>query len=295
MPGIKLINEISHGTTENFPLYVKQIEKQVDTDLHKHDFIELVLILSGHGDHELGETSQSVRTGDVFVIPRNCCHRYKNSSHDLSVINILFIPEFLSLPLLDVTLLPGYEALYLGKNECSDDPYPFFHVEDEDFSFLRRLAIELNFESETRSSGYRFNMLGIFMILLGRLARICSQIYGSNKKNYRPTADVISYLNRHFKKKINIVKLCSIAGMSKASLMRNFARTTGTTPLQYQMRLRITEAIILVRSTDKRLSEIAFETGFSDSHYFGRQFKQITGYSPGEYRKTIFSDYCGVM
>ena len=73
--------------------------------------------------------------------------------------------------------------------------------------------------------------------------------------------------------------------MSKAALMQNFVRASGTTPLQYQLRLRIAEAVILLRSTDKTLGEIAVETGFSDTNYFGRQFKRITGSSPGEYRK----------
>ena len=93
-----------------------------------------------------------------------------------------------------------------------------------------------------------------------------------------------------YDKKISIAKLCSIAGMSKAALMQNFHKATGTTPLQYQLQLKIAEAVILLRSTSKSISEIAMETGFSDTNYFGRQFKRITGSSPGAYRKLFYGN-----
>ena len=81
--------------------------------------------------------------------------------------------------------------------------------------------------------------------------------------------------------------------MSKATLMRNFYRATGTTPLQYQMRLRIAEAAMLLRDTEKTLTDIAFEVGFCDSNYFGRQFKRFAASAPGEYRKKYQNGIAG--
>ena len=121
--------------------------------------------------------------------------------------------------------------------------------------------------------------------LQGRLLKHFSADAAQKENYYLSTADAVSYLNSHYEQKVSIAKLCAIAGMSKAALMQNFARSTGTTPLQYQLNLRIAEAVILLRSTNNSISEIAMETGFSDTNYFGRQFKRITGSSPGEYRK----------
>jgi len=59
-----------------------------------------------------------------------------------------------------------------------------------------------------------------------------------------------------------------------------FARAVGTTPLQYQLQLRVSEAVQLLTMTGKTPGEIAFELGFSDGNYFPRQFKKITGTSP---------------
>ena len=288
----KLLRNISKDEMVNFSLGVRMVPEQKNTPVHMHDFIELVLVLSGSGFHEIGDTLTQIRAGDVFVIPRKSIHGYQNCSDDLSLINILFIPESIPLPLLDITLLPGYEALYLCK-VSEQEQYPFFHLQENDFSFIRDLTLELYHENESRKPGYQFNMLGLFISLIGRLIRIYSCGHTSSKKVYINTAEVISYLNRNFKKNIEIAKLCTIAGMSKATLMRNFYRATGTTPLQYQMRLRIAEAAMLLRDTEKTLTDIAFEVGFCDSNYFGRQFKRFAASAPGEYRKKYQNGIAG--
>ena len=280
----QLLQDFTDSVDELFSLFVRWMNPQGKTPTHKHDFIELVIVFSGSGDHEYGGQVIKVQKGDIFVIPRGKYHRYGTCSPDFAVMNILYIPESISMPLLDFTYLPGYEALYLGKVP-DDGTCPLFHPEEKDMEQIRELALGLQHESENRTPGYLFNMMGLFMSLLGHLARIYPGGHHSAKKLYLNTAGVITYLNRNYRKTVSIARLCSIAGMSKASLMRNFARATGTTPLQYQMRLRIADAVMMLRSTEKCLADIAYETGFSDSNYFGRQFKRVTGRTPGAYRK----------
>ncbi len=284
MSNIKLMSVMSNGTAEKFPLYVMRIDPQIATVMHKHDFLELVIIFSGSGVHKIAGTSRNIGEGDIFMIPRDIYHQYQNCSPDLTLLNILFVPELIPLPLLDISRLPGYEALYCGR-VGRDEPCVFFHVEDAEYEFIRRLAVELDHENELRAPGYLFNMLGLFIAILGKLVRIYSDAQVSTKKFNMNTDGVIAYLNRHFKEKINTTRLCSLAGRSKASLMRNFVRETGISPLQYQMQLRIAEAATLLRTTEKNLAEIAYEVGFTDSNYFGRQFKRIIGDSPGKFRE----------
>ena len=64
---IKLMSRVSKGTAEKFPLYVKRIDPQKVTVMHKHDFIELIIVFSGSGVHKIGGTSQNIGEGDIFV------------------------------------------------------------------------------------------------------------------------------------------------------------------------------------------------------------------------------------
>ena len=73
--------------------------------------------------------------------------------------------------------------------------------------------------------------------------------------------------------------------MSPRSFLRVFRSATGTSPLAWMLGQRINRACMLLRQTDKPVTEIAFDVGFNDSNYFTRQFRKATGFSPREYRK----------
>lgn len=73
--------------------------------------------------------------------------------------------------------------------------------------------------------------------------------------------------------------------MSGSRFSTVFAQETGQTFTEYLTGLRITKAKELLRTSDLRSSQIAFETGYNDAHYFSYLFKKNTGMTPSEYRK----------
>ena len=74
-------------------------------------------------------------------------------------------------------------------------------------------------------------------------------------------------------------------GMSQSHFSTVFAQEPGITFTQYLTGLRIGKARELLAATDKRSSEIAFEVGYNDAHYFSYLFKKNTGLTPSEYRR----------
>ena len=283
----KKIQRISKGTVGKFPLHVYWEQHQKVTPFHNHDFMELVLICAGNGIHVLGQSRTPIRQGDVFVVSRRQAHAYEECSEDLQIVNFLFIPEQLPLPMLDAALMPGFKDLYLSDGDTPDS-YPLFHLEENDFSIVRKLAEDLYCEIQEQKSGYLFNKLVIFANILGKLARIYSRGWKQNKNFRLKLSELIQYLNVHYKENISIKTLCSLSKMTPKTMRRNFIRMTGFPPVQYQIQLRISEACNLLRTTNKSISEIAYEVGFSDASYFGRQFKRITGKSSGDYRREYF-------
>ena len=123
-----------------------------------------------------------------------------------------------------------------------------------------------------------------FMHIIGLLARCYG---GSPSPDHRATlriGEALSHLERHIHEDVNLDELASIAHMSRRSFLRVFQSATGTSPLAWRLNQRVQRACHLLRNTDKRITEIAFDVGFNDSNYFTRQFRQITGQSPREYR-----------
>ena len=74
-------------------------------------------------------------------------------------------------------------------------------------------------------------------------------------------------------------------GYSADYLGRVFSRTVGISFSEYLANARVNKAKFLLSSTSLSLEGVAEALGYYDTCYFTRQFKRITGISPGKYRK----------
>ena len=75
--------------------------------------------------------------------------------------------------------------------------------------------------------------------------------------------------------------------MSVSWFIRNFKEYTGTTPTQYILSLRISNAQSLLESTSYNVTEIANIVGYDNPLYFSRLFKKQCGVSPSEFRRQL--------
>ena len=73
-------------------------------------------------------------------------------------------------------------------------------------------------------------------------------------------------------------------GMSRVQLYRKTKALTGLSPVELLRKSRVEKARRLLETTDKSISEIAYDTGFSAPSYFAKCFKDEYGKSPGEWR-----------
>lgn len=84
---------------------------------------------------------------------------------------------------------------------------------------------------------------------------------------------------------LQISDICEHFMVSKATLLDKCKKSIGKTPIEYLRELRFQQAAGLILSSDMALSQIAYMTGFNDSHYFSNSFKARFGVTPSEYRK----------
>jgi AraC-like DNA-binding protein len=83
---------------------------------------------------------------------------------------------------------------------------------------------------------------------------------------------------------ITVAECADFCNMSKAHFARTFKRTTGQSPVQFMLGIRIDRAKELLDFTDKSIADIAEASGFPDQNYFTRTFKKVTGMTPTRYR-----------
>ena len=97
---------------------------------------------------------------------------------------------------------------------------------------------------------------------------------------------VQDYIEQHIGQAMSIEDLANAAGFSKYHFSRIFQSMLHESPAQYVNRIRMEYALfLLAHRTDKNMTDIAFELGFTDSAVFSRAFKNFYGVSPREYRQ----------
>lgn len=92
-------------------------------------------------------------------------------------------------------------------------------------------------------------------------------------------------MDRAYAEPLDIPKLASIAYVSEAHFIRTFSATFGETPHRYLQRRRVERAMFLLRRTEKSVTDVCMEVGFSSLGTFSRTFSDIVGVSPTTYRQ----------
>lgn len=97
----------------------------------------------------------------------------------------------------------------------------------------------------------------------------------------------VRYFHEHYHKSISIEEYAAAHHMSVSWFIRNFKAYTGSTPAQYILSLRISNAQTLLDSTNYNVTEIAAIVGYDNPLYFSRLFKKQSGMSPSEFRNQL--------
>ncbi|MCK4983576.1 MAG: helix-turn-helix domain-containing protein [Victivallaceae bacterium] len=267
------------------PIWVEHVPVGTHPEryFHDHEFSEIVLILKGQALHLVDNMSCAIKAADVLVIHSGYRHSF-DKTDDLELINIIYDHKQLSIPLLDACMLPLFNFLFPHKPiENSNIAKPIISLKKKEMEDIYLLIKHLDEELKSIHTGNLFYSLTLFMEIIILMAR-----HGSSAAyTYQPQillGDATKFMNDNFQRNISIKELCKVAKMSERNFFRNFKNFVGCSPLDYLRKIRIQRASEILLSTDKSISEIAHECGFSDSNYFCRTFKKEMFTSPRQFR-----------
>jgi AraC family transcriptional regulator len=106
-----------------------------------------------------------------------------------------------------------------------------------------------------------------------------------------PTAvklkQIQSYIADNLASKLSIAKMSEVVGVSASHLQALFRNATGLSIHQYVLRMRVEQALLLLRDRKLSLSEVALATGFAHQSHLARHMRRILGSSPKSLRKSI--------
>ena len=98
-------------------------------------------------------------------------------------------------------------------------------------------------------------------------------------------SDAKLYMSQHFTEPgLMLQDVAKAVGMSNSRFSTVFSQQSGQTFTEYLIYLRMNKAKEMLKFTDMRSSQIAYEVGYNDAHYFSYIFKKNVGMTPSEYR-----------
>jgi AraC-like DNA-binding protein len=91
-------------------------------------------------------------------------------------------------------------------------------------------------------------------------------------------------MDRAYAEPLNVRTVAAVAHVSPAHFIRSFRAVFGETPHRYLQRRRVERSMFLLRDTNRSVTDVCFDVGFTSLGTFSRTFRDIVGETPSGYR-----------
>jgi len=271
------------------PIVVHRITRHADSQMHSHDFMEIVFIDQGTALHRSVGGEKTLSRGDVIIMRPGSWHAYIDCQA-LCLYNLLFRMDVLHReltwtladPALSYVLVSGpLGAPNRGVLSLRLKPEVVSTCE-EHLEALSRLPAQGGMGSE------RAHRVGLLLLILGDLVAggdVRPGPPGTGEGVHPAVALGMDLLQHQVNRRWALDELATQVGAERSYLIRLFKAGTGLPPMAYLARCRAERAAALLLRTDQQVSEIARRVGWPDPVYFARRFKAHFGISATAYKK----------
>lgn len=260
--------------------------------LHNHNHFEIIFIHRGEGVHWVNEHRFAYRAGDVFLLGPEDYHRFEiNTPTEFCYIRfteLFFRGDAPGEP--DKEWRQTVEYLF-------HTPYQAAGSVVKDAGEKKRLdhllAVLLD-EYNNRGGQFAEHILGhVLQSIISILARnISAQSFGPAADGHQRShilEEILVYVRRHIyhPEKLRMEHLAAQFNYSAGYLSIFFKRQTGESLQQYILRYKLKLVETRLRYSDRSISEVAYEFGFTDESHLSKLFKKYNGLTPRSFRQSV--------
>ncbi|TYQ18184.1 UNVERIFIED_CONTAM: Transcriptional regulator containing an amidase domain and an AraC-type DNA-binding HTH domain [Acetivibrio alkalicellulosi] len=242
---------------------------------YQHLNYEFIITKSVVKDFVLDGKKISIEPDMVFAINSMQMHGTEHLLSNVSFISIQFEKEFLH----DLALgIYGIKEIMF-----SNQPIPLYKE-------LTELINTYVKEYEQKKEGYFYilNNLSVHIaVSIFRKIGIINHTNDLKKEKTEKIQQIIEYFKKNYEKNISLEKISDISNMSKFDVIRKFKESTGMTPHDYLLNIRIMKALEYLNNPTNKIIDVALLSGFENHSHFSKIFKKKSGLTPSEYRKKV--------
>ena len=285
-----LVTSLSHPHFKKFPFLVdKLVDKRISSS-HWHNYMQIWYTVSGEYSHTINGVRKRQPAGSVALVFPFSVHSIDSSHSDLSETRVFSISVY------DVKLLEK-SASYstLSFSSASFDKHllaPFITLSGRDKELCDELFEQMDKEYSKKLDMNSKKLTDKILSVLDLCAKSLNTSIMPNQVNkMRDRFEIINDAATAFHSKAlpdtSLDSMCKYVFMSKRQFTDKFKETTGQTFGSYSKLFRLDNAIQLLRYSQKSLTEIAEECGFTTRSYFINECRAAFGVSPLIYKKQM--------
>jgi AraC family L-rhamnose operon transcriptional activator RhaR/AraC family L-rhamnose operon regulatory protein RhaS len=275
-----------YDITRGDPIQIIPNMVQIGTSVHQHDFGEIAIVTSGRGLHISGSQRWRLTRGDAFYVDTRGAHAI-SEVHDLEMMLILFDPVVLDEIPLTLRLQPGFSRFFElpATGAVRSGEIARTRLREPDLESVKEWGYRLRDALASPGADRHARALACFSRIAEFLAVRTANSRGCGMTPRESVEKLINYIGLYYHEKISLAFLAELADMTPRTLCRWFRQQTGSSPIEYLLHFRLTQAAKLLGTGHVSVSEAAYRSGFLDSNYFSRQFRAVYHQSPSTYRR----------
>ena len=270
-----------HGT-KAYPYtqyFIHNAAKAFHIPVHWHDEVELIYIKKGNLTISIEEQIFHAGPEDLFFVNSGELHFMESDDLSVEYYTILFPLEFISFQSDDA--LENELFLPLRQRHLF---FPTFLDKEKGKEIIKWIEplIQTN-EEKPEAYPLRTRILLLEMVAyLLREACFRESVYVKDSNLQR---DMIAFVQRHYGEKVSLAMLAEEFHLSEKYVSWYFKEHFSISFMQYVLHLRMSKAKDMLRTTDAPITEVALSCGYPSVNLFIRNFKEVHGVTPLQYRK----------
>ena len=254
---------------------------------HTHSFVEIALVISGHGVHHSLAGRQELRAGDMILLRPGVWHGYEECRR-LDLYNFCMSTELLQRelawtredPLLGHLLWTGpyssqRRGILTGHLDPAEVAEAVVHLDA-----IGRLGV-------LPIDQHRGDIVGRIALYLSGVARAVARDGGAVagvRETHPAVVDAMRMMESRPAHQWTLTELAERLHIAPGYLVRLFKSATGLPPMAFLARHRVELAASRLLGTDDPIARIGESVGWPDQNYFARRFKAHYGLSASTYR-----------
>ena len=260
--------------------FTEKFTETSDVNYHCHDFLTIIYVLSGTCTYNISGVPHRVKKGDLMVFNSHVKHgKILVSGNEITEFHV------------------GYDNIHIKglpvNHFLEEDTSPIINISNYETEVLKcysemmskRCSNQPALELELKSLGIK--LLSILFNATFDVSSLKQKGY-LNLEGYDKTTivnTVLEFINENYMNEITLDVLSQNMYLSPIYVSKIFKESTGDSPINYLIKLRLSKAKLLLEEGELSIKSIAEAIGYTDVYHFSKLFKKYYSCPPSALRK----------